>query len=290
MAIFSLIHPLLLAFALATPALRAERKLPAFLRALAWVFFGHLLPLIFYGFSTALLPDWKGAALMGWLDGFHEGKLALAPLVLWAVAASWVREVWGGEARPWIVLGYLAGALSSATCLLLGALIVPREPTILAYMSVPLWTAVVYGLRAAQLLRAHQPSPGGLFGVGGAFSGLFAASLVWSHQAYMALPDEPPDCFVVTAASRGHTTVVGPRTPLRRGARTRLANAQLRTFWAFEDRWVAAAPRSHRAVRRVYGVIGPLVARRMGHPLVADAVFLALKPLEWAARRGFRAG
>jgi hypothetical protein len=284
MAIFSLIHPLLLAFALATPALRAERKLPAYLRALAWVFFVHLLPLIFFGFSTFLIPDWKGAALMGWLDGFHEGKLALSPLVLWAVAASWVREVWGGEARPWIVLGYLAGALSSATCLLLGALIVPREPTILAYMSVPLWTALVYGGRAVQLLRARPPSTGALVGVGGAFSGLLVTSLLWSHHAYQALPDEPPDCFVVTAASRGHRSVVGARAPYRRGGRTRLANAQLRTFWAFEDRWAAAAPRSHRAVRWVYGYVGPLVARRMGHPLVADAVFLALKPLEWALR------
>ena len=36
--------------------------------------------------------------------------------------------------------------------------------------------------------------------------------------------------------------------------------------------------------RCVYNRIGPAVARRIRHPLLADVAFVALKPFEWIAR------
>lgn len=34
-------------------------------------------------------------------------------------------------------------------------------------------------------------------------------------------------------------------------------------------------------MRRVYDYIGPRLARRLVHPLLADAAYLLLKPFEW---------
>jgi hypothetical protein len=36
--------------------------------------------------------------------------------------------------------------------------------------------------------------------------------------------------------------------------------------------------------RKIYNHAGPVIARRMTSPWLADLTFLALKPLEWLAR------
>ena len=46
----------------------------------------------------------------------------------------------------------------------------------------------------------------------------------------------------------------------------------------------ALAPGVHRRMRAIYDAIGPWLARRLRHPLAADAGYLALKPCEWFAR------
>jgi hypothetical protein len=255
-----------------------------YLRAAGKVFFQYALPLLFFFASALLVPDSKANALMGWLDGFFLGKLAMTPMVLWAVAASYVRDVLRLELRPWMVLGHLAGALAATSCALIGLAIVPREMVAMGFMVVPVYTAVWYDIRAVQVWREQQPLAGPVVATAAGSGVLFAAALGWSWQVYQELPEEPPECFVVTAASRGHEAVVGPmRDHMRRGVRRRV-NDQLLTFWALEARWRVVLPGSHRLARRVYNRVGPLVARRLRHPLLADAMCLVLKPAEWAAR------
>jgi hypothetical protein len=150
--------------------------------------------------------------------------------------------------------------------------------------SVPFYVAAWYWLRAVQLLRASKLSL-----LTHALSLLFTAplwigSLIWSKRIYDALPDQRPSCFVVTAASRGHPTLVGPFTEITHRGRSRRANGQLATFWRLEERWQAGEPASHRVFRRIYNRVGPLIARRVRHPLLADAVWLALKPAELLVR------
>ena len=111
----------------------------------------------------------------------------------------------------------------------------------------------------------------------------WAASWLWSVATYKSLPDYDPSCFVVTAASRGHEVFVGPFNEIVHHGRKRRANQQLVVFWQVEALWNRRAPRSHRCFRRIYNRVGPVIARRMTSPWLADAVCAALKPLEWTA-------
>lgn len=151
-----------------------------YLGAAARVFFQYALPLLFFFVSAALVPDSKANALMGWLDGFFLGKLAMTPMVLWAVAASYVRDVLKLELRPWMVLGHLAGALAATSCALIGLAIVPREMVAMGFMVVPVYTAVWYDIRAVQVWRELQPLAGPVVATTAGSGVLFAAALGWS--------------------------------------------------------------------------------------------------------------
>ena len=277
----------------ALPAWRA-RSWKRFLIALVLSFLGIGLPLVVFSFSVFMVPDWKGQCHHGWLDCFHRGKLALAPLVLWACAALYAVEIWRtpGRTRPWIVLGLLTGAAVSAVCFGVGVRIVPGSQwkELAGWMGVPFYVAVWYGLRARQLLKAAGTSLGAMAATLLGTVPFWIGAIVWSRRAYAALPDTPPNCFVATAAARGHACVVGPRIRVSHHGRTQEATRQLRTLWAFEERWARRAPRSHAAFRRVYNIAGPLVAARITTPFAADLAHLAIKPLELAARAVLKRG
>lgn len=87
---------------------------------------------------------------------------------------------------------------------------------------------------------------------------------------YAALPPSEGDCFVATAASRGHRELVGERS----GSLTR----QLATFKAGELALRAMRPAWHRALRRVYDRSGPAAARLLTGPWRADIAHVLLSP------------
>lgn len=100
---------------------------------------------------------------------------------------------------------------------------------------------------------------------------------------YEALPDErPQQCFIVTAASRGHRGFVGTWYDPIEG---RWLNQQLLTFWSFERWLMRAVPLLHRGLRFIYNRIAPYIARSVVFRWQADAIYLLLKPLEWCARK-----
>ncbi len=108
------------------------------------------------------------------------------------------------------------------------------------------------------------------------------SSFARSKELIAELTDEmPPECFIVTAAARGHQTIVRSSVDCTTG---RLTNSQLATFRRFEDWMVHHTPRIHRAARAVYNVIAPPIARSIIFRWQADFVYLLLKPLEWAIR------
>ena len=118
-----------------------------------------------------------------------------------------------------------------------------------------------------------------------AYAASWAAAVAQAIRTYHALPTtQPKDCYVATAAARGH----------RRFVRSRevggfMVNDQLRRLKCAEIALATLAPRAHRAVRRVYDRVGPVIASGMVHPLLADAAYLTLKPAEgacvWLMRR-----
>ncbi len=249
---------------------------------------GIVIPLLTFLGAASFTPDWKGGCRFGWLDCFHGGKFALLPLVLWAVASFYAAMIWrnGRPARPWVKLGLLQGVVVGWVCLVHGFATIRFEAAMLLGMLIPLYTAAWYGVAAYLVVVKSSPpiTPSQAWMALGTGAPWWVLSAVASWWSYRGLPEQPPSCFVVTAALRGHPALVGPLAVLPgRDGRLRRVNRQLLAFWALEDVWARSAPQSHRAFRRCYNRLGPRVARRMNTPWRADAVYLALKPLEWGA-------
>jgi hypothetical protein len=102
---------------------------------------------------------------------------------------------------------------------------------------------------------------------------------------YARLPTVPPqDCFVCSAAARGHSFVVRSDAYRGLGRQKFLVNDQLRILKAFELLLLSLSPVTHSALRKVYNRVGPRLAASLVHPLAADAAYFVLKPFEWFAR------
>jgi hypothetical protein len=106
------------------------------------------------------------------------------------------------------------------------------------------------------------------------------AKIILAHEAYDALPDTAPSCFIVTTAAQGNRRFVGSKPNPITG---RMENAQLARMRFFERYLMAEFPAAHRLLRKVYNRVGPAVARRIRRPLVADIAYVILKPLELLA-------
>lgn len=285
-----MLHPFLLVgmilLGLALPPALAERSWKRFFIALLISVVVVVLPLLVFGFSAFLVPEWKGGCRHGWLDCFHVGKLALTPLVLVATAALYALEVLHVEHRtqPWIVRGISLGALVSTACSVFGLVVVEPRVEMWWWLVVPFYLAVWYSVRAVQLARLSGRNPLACLTDLGLSIPFWLGSWIWSRLAYEALPDKPPECFVVTAASRGHRGCVGPIVGVTHRGRRQPANAQLLTLWRLEAVWRTQAPLSHAAFRCLYNRAGPAIARHVTSPWIADALFLAIKPAELFAR------
>jgi hypothetical protein len=283
----------LLSMGLACPAGLLRKSWRAFFVGSLKVAVFIVVPLGVFVLSVLLTPEWKGGCEYGWLDCFHTGKLALTPLVLYALAAFYAIDVLQVRNRThwWIVSGMWLGAILGLGFLAF-FFVTAGMPSLRwnqglwiewIVLLVLLYVTAWFLARAVQLSRER---PRGIaFYVATVFTSLpfWLASAVWSVRIYSSLPEEPPDCFIATAALRGHASLVGPFSTIVRGGRVRQANKQLLTFWALEDLWHGALPRSHQAFRMVYNVLGYQAAKAICHRLTADGVYLLLKPLEVVA-------
>src|SRR6202012_5147455 len=105
---------------LALPSALNAQSFQRFCLGIAQAFFGLAVPAALFFLSALATPDSKSECYLGWFDCFFEGKLWLAPLFLWALAAYYGRVIWQAPkpAPAWIVLGYVAGAIVCALSLL----------------------------------------------------------------------------------------------------------------------------------------------------------------------------
>ncbi len=107
-------------------------------------------------------------------------------------------------------------------------------------------------------------------------------------EEYAKLPTaSPPGCYLCTAAARGHRRFVRSEECMAADGRKFRVNDQLRCLKAFEFLLLAVCPRLHWLCRRIYDRVGPELARTVEYPLLADAVYAVLKPLEWICRARF---
>ncbi|MEX0774939.1 MAG: DUF6688 family protein [Phycisphaeraceae bacterium] len=196
------------------------------------------------------------------------------------------------------LIGITLGAVFGWVLVLLGfvltsfayleLLIVPlMGMQLLILITAPCWTLTAFALLLVRL--RHTPITGRrrwwvwplwLSGWGASW----AAGVHLALIEYAKLPLTPPqDCYVCTAAAHGHGRVVrAHEVSLSHGTSSRV-NDQMRRLKAAELALAVVAPRAQRFCRRIYDRLGPRLARRLRHPLLADAAYLALKPLEWLA-------
>lgn len=277
----------LILIAPAVPPAMRDRSWKSFFVAALLSFVGVVLPLFTFLGSMALIPEWKGACRLGWINCFHVGKIALLPLVLWASAALYALEIYRtpNRTRPWIVLGILTGAITSTTCLGIGVIICgrPQWPLHIGLL-VPLYISIWYIIRARELLRQAETSPEVIKATVLSSIPFWLAATLWSQKIYISLSNDPPSCFIVTAAMHGHETVVGPRMQVIHQGRSREANQQLLTLWLLEDLWKKRASHSHAGFRRFYNIAGPVVASYITSPIRADLAYMLIKPVEMVAR------
>jgi hypothetical protein len=267
------------------PAIKHKSKRRFFSGSL-YVIAGMLVPLFIFMLSFFLVPEWKGGCEHGWIDCFIGGKITLMPLVLWGSAAFYVVQVLRPAERPhrtWVVLGILAGAIVSCTCFVYGLCFFLDEHEKALWLIVPGYTAVWYTILAVLTVRSSPLAPSKYAIASISSLPFWAASVLLSKLQFKSLPDQAPECFVVTAAMHGHRSIVGPLIEIATPDSTRRASRQLIIFWKLEQIWDEASPRTHRIFRRLYNRVGPMIARRIRSPFVADAVYLTLKPLEWVA-------
>ena len=251
-----------------------------------------MFPLFIYLLSPVVFePSGKDEAPLGWLSLLPLMGWFWMPFVAWACVAFYVGVVLGRAAHArWISMGLLAGVIASGflTTVLALHVDVGELPNRLSsghmlWSLVPLGTLLVYAAAYRWSVRSRPLSSSQLLSLAGGAIVIGAVSVSKAVSAFNALPDRNTDCYVVTAATRGHDAVVRPLHDAWRHGERISVNRQLLVFWEFERRLSENAPRLHARVRRMYDIVGPLLARRLSTPLRADMAYLALKPPEWAA-------
>jgi len=155
------------------------------------------------------------------------------------------------------------------------------------------WALATYTHMSVRLIY-HGPGPRWRFSLArclgvmtwlGVWFAAWRLSVMVMLEEYMQLPTQPPSrCYVATAAAKGHARFVGARIVPSAAGQPVSVNAQLRYLKAAELMLLCAMPRLHRWVRVLYDALGPYIASRLSHPLLADMAYLSLKPAEWIAR------
>lgn len=280
--IFSMII-VFLVFVPALPSALQEKSWKRFFISAILLVVVIILPVFTFVTSIFLVPEYKGGCHYGWLDCFHIGKLVLTPLVLWASFAFFAVHILRipNHQRTWIKLGYFMGTVVSGICFIMGLVLhTSQVGWMIWWLLVPLYVAVLYFVL---YIRAFKKSGTNLRACIIALVSsipLWGISLFLSKKYYLSLPDNPPQCFIVTSALRGHEFLVGPFSKIERGGIIRIANRQLMTFWKFETIWRDRYPKTHELFRYIYNRLGPIVAYRMKTQLTADIVYLLIKPFE----------
>jgi hypothetical protein len=156
-------------------------------------------------------------------------------------------------------------------------------------MAAPFWCFLL-AVRASIWLiktcetRITSPRGLGLAAWASAYLVAWRYDLLKMYELYAALPPEPPpDCYIATAAARGHPEFVHSWI-IRRNGKPIYVNVQLQRLKCAELAMMAVNPRLHKLLRKMYDVNGKFLALRIQNPLMADVAYLLLKPWEWLAR------
>jgi hypothetical protein len=155
----------------------------------------------------------------------------------------------------------------------------------------PLWCLMLATLVSLRLLRDYdlpqQHHIGHFLGISAwlvAYIEAWPVAISRTLEAYASLPTSAPDCYIATAAARGHPRIVksGPR--VTGSGQIIWLNTQVRYFKAAELALMTVSPSSYRILRALYDRFGSAFARMIVLPILADIAYIWLKPIEWVIR------
>ena len=156
-------------------------------------------------------------------------------------------------------------------------------------VAAPFWCFLMMLRTAIWLRKKYELKltfPGGL-GIAGWIAGYIAAwrfDILKMYELYAALPPEPPpDCYIATAAARGHPQLVGSWPVQGRNGKSMHVNKQLQILKCAELALMAVNPHLHKWLRKLYDKLGMPLAHTIRNPFSADLAYLFLMPWECMA-------
>jgi len=158
----------------------------------------------------------------------------------------------------------------------------------------PFWSFLISLKAAIWLFKHHETKLTFLRGAGlAAWFGVYIVAwrfdILKMYELYAALPPTPPpDCYIATAATKGHPRFVHSWHVKRSDGTEMQVNRQLQILKLAELALLAIVPYLHRLLRNIYDVAGKWLAQRIRNPFMADVAYLLLKPWEWLATMSLR--
>ncbi len=204
-----------------------------------------------------------------------------------SLSYRWVVSKWTTVKVNKVLFILILVALLIATLLTRGG--VPFLAMIILTMAAPFWSFLL-ALRAALWLYKNYetqfslPRGLGLTAWLAAYVAAWRFDILKMYELYAALPPQPPpDCYIATAAARGHPQFVQSKTVQRADGKSMQVNEQLQILKCAELALFAIHPRLHKGLRKVYDKLGKPLAHKIQNPFMADIAYLLLSPFEWLA-------
>lgn len=149
----------------------------------------------------------------------------------------------------------------------------------------PFWSFLVALQTSRWLLKYYETKFSfaqgfGIFAWLSAYAFALRFNILKMFELYNALPTEPPNCYIATAAANGHPNFVGSQEMTLANGKSMRVNRQLQRLKALEIVLMGVSAPSHRMMRRVYDVLGKRLAKHIQNPILADIAYLILIPVE----------
>lgn len=180
--------------------------------------------------------------------------------------------------------------ITLAVLFLLGLIATSGGLLVFIFGTAPFGCLAISALLSYRLIKNYEFSPQNRIVHGlGITAWLLSYVVTWriailkTLEVYASLPETPPECYIATAAAKGHPQFVKSESVLITNGQIMSVNAQLRNLKYAELALMAICPRTHIFLRKIYDVVGKALAQKIMHPVLADISYLALKPLEWGA-------
>lgn len=218
-----------------------------------------------------------------------------SPLLVWLVARWIYPDVHKAKGTLWFAVLCMFGG--PVLAIFLGmyqdwSIALILIPAVAVGLGGPFWMLTAYSKLSIELMRLRetrlQYKLADLLGIFAWLGGYLAAwrfAIELTVETYAQLPTSPPsNCYVATAAARGHECVVRSFSTRCINGELRLVNSQLQFLKCGELILQVLFPRLHRILRQVYDRCGPLFANCLIGPFAADFAYAMLKPAEWSVR------